>query len=335
MNNNISSTKRNTHVDIMKAIAILCVIIGHLQFTPMWLNRLIMSFHMPLFFVISGIFFKNDKYSIKKDFKKLIFPYIFTGLLIFIIECLMSPSMWRQTAKEVLFQMILASGSRHHDCFPDILIPSIRVLWFLMALFWARFFFQLVLSIFQKEKSRTIACLLLSIIGMIVDNRLLYSPLALNQALLVLIFLQIGHISNRFNLTKWKCAVLLIMWIYPAAFYTIDLCRAHLDGVLYPITVIGSIGGVLLISFISKLIAQKEITSRPIACLGQITLPIMCYHAIIHHGKFFYQYNSIVTTILWLGIPIILAIFTNRIPILNKIYNTPTNILSSCRKLQS
>lgn len=39
----ISNTERNIHVDIMKAIAILCVIIGHLQYTPGWVNRLIMS----------------------------------------------------------------------------------------------------------------------------------------------------------------------------------------------------------------------------------------------------------------------------------------------------
>lgn len=323
---------RDTHIDIMKAIAILCVIIGHLQFVPLWANRLIMSFHMPLFFILSGKFFKNEKYSIKVDFKRLVVPYLFTGILIILIECIIDPSLWKHTIKDVLYQMMLSSGSRHHDCLPDGLIPSIRVLWFLMALFFARYFYHLVLKFFHSEWAQTIITLLLSIIGMIVDNHLVYTPLAINQALLVLFFLQLGRLSNNYALKYWNIAILLAFWIYPALFYTVDLCRAHLDGLLYPITVLGTVGGVLIISYISKLLSKCERIGRIMAGIGQITLPIMCYHAIIHHGKFFYQYNPVITTILWIGIPLTLAIFSYRIPLINKVFNTTNSIFTTCKK---
>lgn len=328
----MSAKRRDTHIDIMKAIAILCVIIGHLQFVPLWANRVIMSFHMPLFFLISGKYFKNEKYSIFQDFKRLIIPYIFTGFLIMVIECLATPEMWKQTIKEIFFQMILASGSRHHDCLPETLIPSIRVLWFLMALFFARYFYHLILKTFQSERLRTIVSLLLSIMGMIIDNYLFYSPFAINQALLVLIFLQIGHISNLYSVNKWCIVALITLWIHPALFYTIDLCRAHLNGVIYPVSVLGTIGGILIIAYTSKLLSKCGIVSIFISYLGQITLPIMCYHAIIHHGKYFYQYSPTITTILWIGIPVFLGIISYKIPLVNQIFNTHKRILTICKK---
>ena len=45
-------------VDIAKGIAIICVLVGHLQVSPLVLN-LIYAFHMPLFIAASGIFDKR------------------------------------------------------------------------------------------------------------------------------------------------------------------------------------------------------------------------------------------------------------------------------------
>ena len=54
------SAKRLDYIDAAKAIAIILVIIGHSN----WLSAIprvggmIYSFHMPLFFIISGFFWK-------------------------------------------------------------------------------------------------------------------------------------------------------------------------------------------------------------------------------------------------------------------------------------
>lgn len=50
---------RNDAVDIMKGIAILSVMIGHSYWCPTWLYTFIFSFHIPLFFLISGYFCKT------------------------------------------------------------------------------------------------------------------------------------------------------------------------------------------------------------------------------------------------------------------------------------
>lgn len=49
--------QRNITFDIMKGIGILLVIVGHLNLIPMDpYRRIIFSFHMPLFLILSGYF---------------------------------------------------------------------------------------------------------------------------------------------------------------------------------------------------------------------------------------------------------------------------------------
>lgn len=78
------SKKRMYEIDIARGIAIVLVIIGHsLSDTHNVINQWILSFHMPLFFVISGICFddNNTKFLVflKKKIKHLIVPQLTLG----------------------------------------------------------------------------------------------------------------------------------------------------------------------------------------------------------------------------------------------------------------
>lgn len=70
--------KRIDWIDIAKGIGIISVILGHLR-TPLYISEMIFSFHMPLFFVISGYFYKERKLKnfIFLKYKSLILPYIY------------------------------------------------------------------------------------------------------------------------------------------------------------------------------------------------------------------------------------------------------------------
>ena len=56
---------RYEHIDIARGIAILLVILGHSCTTLDGVNRVILSFHMPLFFLLSGIFSKPVEPSLR------------------------------------------------------------------------------------------------------------------------------------------------------------------------------------------------------------------------------------------------------------------------------
>ena len=81
MENTLNQNKRMDTIDIAKGICILFVIFAHVNYTTEVLV-LIYSFHMPLFFILSGVLFKREKYEsfrtfIKRRLNTLILPYIF------------------------------------------------------------------------------------------------------------------------------------------------------------------------------------------------------------------------------------------------------------------
>ena len=55
-------TKRIEWIDIAKGIGIILVVIGHISQIEV-LNDIIYSFHMPLFFIISGYLYKRKFYK--------------------------------------------------------------------------------------------------------------------------------------------------------------------------------------------------------------------------------------------------------------------------------
>ena len=49
---------RIDYLDITKGFGIFCIVIGHNEVTQ-WLNDWVYSFHVPLFFILSGYFCKQ------------------------------------------------------------------------------------------------------------------------------------------------------------------------------------------------------------------------------------------------------------------------------------
>lgn len=78
---------RIVEFDIAKGIGIILVVIGH-QNIPHSVTNWIFSFHMPLFFILSGFFFSSKRkfYEIfKRRVKSLIIPYVFLCLEFYLI----------------------------------------------------------------------------------------------------------------------------------------------------------------------------------------------------------------------------------------------------------
>lgn len=87
----MSENNRIKYVDICKGIGIMLVLFGHsLTLMDNSVNRFILSFHMPLFFFISGITFSNN-YSLVRMIKRemtLVIPIITGAVLSFFGEIL-------------------------------------------------------------------------------------------------------------------------------------------------------------------------------------------------------------------------------------------------------
>ena len=90
---------RIVFLDIAKAICIILVVVGHYMpdNSPMWyvmLNKVIYTFHMPLFMFVSGYVYIATKKDISygsflmKKVKRLMIPYFTTSVIVITIKLL-------------------------------------------------------------------------------------------------------------------------------------------------------------------------------------------------------------------------------------------------------
>ena len=90
-----TNKKRVEWIDFVKGIAILCVVWKHIKWEPDVFGKIICAFHMPIFFIISGILlFMKDEINnqsgwggfIKKKAMSLLYPYFcFSIIGIFVL----------------------------------------------------------------------------------------------------------------------------------------------------------------------------------------------------------------------------------------------------------
>lgn len=151
-------SQRNDSFDILKGIAILLVIVGHCE--TFRFRSFIYSFHMPLFFFIAGFFLKSRPFSqeISLSFKRLIVPYAFTSVCICVSALLYEIVNYSFFSDGSYFQksvIVYLLGSRGR--LSEYLGGNVDVLWFLLALFWAR---CITAFFIQKIHSEIICCLL-------------------------------------------------------------------------------------------------------------------------------------------------------------------------------
>lgn len=198
--------QKDYSVDILKGIAIISVIFGHIA-SP--IGSFIYSWRMPLFFFISGFFIKTDE-SVKtffiKNFKRiLIFFFIFTivGFLVTYFR-----NIFQGREHESILQGLagifywMDMGHLNNYGF---------VLWFLPALFWGKFI-NLILLKYLKNKI-IIGAFIVSIFSLVLSTQIKL-PFALDIGILASLWIYIGYIFYNYLrgpvLKYWYCILIII-----------------------------------------------------------------------------------------------------------------------------
>lgn len=155
-------------IDSVRALAILLVILGHIELSDS-INDLIYSFHMPLFFLISGFTFNKEKISsipikeyVIKNLKRLVIPYFwieFLSLPLWVIEYRVLSNSNTQSFFENFKGIFIANGK--------ICAFPARPAWFLLTLFVALVGYRIILQIAKGDEGKEIClvavCALISV----------------------------------------------------------------------------------------------------------------------------------------------------------------------------
>jgi len=285
--------KRDNVLDIVKGLAIFLVIFGHVIssnacFLEININNLIYIFHMPLFFIISGILISHKKDTtflkfIKQKAKSIMIPYFVFSILSFLYWYLierkfrgnitMSPS-------DIFFNIFIMKTSG------DLLIPNI-VLWFLPCMFVANIIFYFIRKL-DKKYIRIIISIILFLIGYIFSIKNIVLPFSFDTALIAILFLDFGYeISDiilnkkieKISLTQTFVGIILLIGIYVICFIyngNISMLGHQYGSPL--MFFLGAICGSSLIYFISYYISKLSFTNKIISFLGKNSLVIMLTH---------------------------------------------------------
>lgn len=247
-------------VDMARGYGILLVILGHLSIGDD-LHLWIYSFHMPLFFFLSGVLFRADGgifAFIRKKARNLLIPYLFLGLLLVFWGVLM------QTIK---------SGFRLNYMLGELANFAIQRLWtsawFLPCLFLTETAYMLL---FKAIKNKKVLALLMCFI--IIGAHCYYRyvgvilPWNLDRAIAALPFYAAGHFFAAHNLmekitrTKLRtvliaCGALTVSLLGSVASNKLPGIRVNAGGGFPYGTYIGAFAGLLFVLALASLGSLK------------------------------------------------------------------------------
>ncbi len=279
------SKNRILWLDQLRAVAMWIVILGHSELTDE-INKFIYSFHMPLFFIISGITFNPRKYEnfaagTWDKFKKLLLPHFGMNLM-------MLP-LWIYTFKilsqakpnlEILIRGIFYINSGKYQS------PS-NATWFLAALFLTEVLFYLIWKWVKGEQRQlVIMVILMGLIGFIESkNKTNYEgPWHVEAVFTAIVFFMMGYLLRQnlgfvteFIQSKKNYLILIMVLLVTGIWCSLENGRVSMNGnsydsILYFYTAATALSGVII------LVIMKLPVSRLLCYVGQNTITYVGIH---------------------------------------------------------
>lgn len=281
--------QRLKYVDVARGIAMIAIVLGHLECDA--LNRVVYTFHLPLFYLISGWFL--DARSglgpfVRKKARQLLLPYYFTCLAYILATVAMNlihRVPWHAELGDNLLATLFGSGASYEVPFH---IPRIGALWFLWALFWA----MVMMKLLTKAKGAVRLIAVAVIFGLSVWSEPRFGlPLSLQPGGCALLFVYVGWLLRRaqprleaLRIPAWAkaagVALALGLWLWFILTFksfwlvTADVGRGALD-------ILASCCGCLIVVLLSRLICRgPRQLSGALAFYGRHSLLFLSVHFI-------------------------------------------------------
>lgn len=267
------STSRIKYIDTAKGICIFLVVLGHCSISNLGLLGVLL---MPLFFTLSGFFFKDSGgwlLNLVKKCNKILIPFIFFYTVAFVI---VMAKVW--AGADIAHSYMAFFFSK------DALTIN-GVLWFLLALFWSNMIFLAIYRISSNIIFLGIVSLLFMGLSLILFSEGNYLPAYFDSGLTAMPFFYFGYFLRNtgiLNSDKYTCYQ---NYIIPALFVLAIICYIIGGGPHVTISCNEIVGCVPLFmlfsvtSIIGVLLLCKVIGTIPfITYIGRYSLIILCIH---------------------------------------------------------
>lgn len=281
-------------IDLLKALAIMIMVAGHLEFSliPMFPPY---SFQVMLFFFIAGILF-NNKYSfceyLKRRSVSLIFPYFLYAVFYLLLTLLITPVIGKFWGMPVTLknELIMPFLTGHQ-------IDLISPMWFVPCLFITLIIYKLLSSVKCNEISKLIFYFVLALLaiyfqGFAQDINFLW----IFRTMFALLFVHLGYlykqnIYNKINIfsNRILCFVLIlqsVLWFTNKDFTPYDGVGLHFLLVWgqynnWIVPILTSLTGIWISLYIIEILYEKIKNMPFLQKIGKNTYHIMANHLLI------------------------------------------------------
>ncbi len=197
------TNKRMLWLDSLRGFGIILITVGHLGCFEL-LERYIYSFHVPLFFFISGYLYNRSAKPIKNFIKRKTFtilvPFLVWTLMSTLVNVIMSYDI-----KLLMLKMVTYNG----------LLTWNSPLWFLLVLYFVEIIFAVLDRLNNKTNFKFIVLFVSVVLFFIFGEMML--TFKLNLVPLAMIFYSMGNIMRTslekkpLNLKHWQKVVMLVI----------------------------------------------------------------------------------------------------------------------------
>ena len=277
--------ERVRYFDIAKGIAILCIIAGHMGNGI--INNFVFTFHVPIFFLISGYFLKNNtslkEFALKK-YKQLIRPYMITCVCVIVgvtLKDIIQTNSLEYLVSDVKTWFIASLyGSGTIEYTSPFYMRQIGAIWFLLASFVA----VIIVRYCMDYRYGCIAVCILAYVGY-KTGTMVWMPLSIQAGMTAAIFVYFGWVLKKYEFFKRSAPPVLVgtsavIWLFGVLFCgEFYIVRNHFGSGLFDIIVAAA--GSYLVILLSKGIDSKvKSLAGILEFYGKNTLLILCMHEI-------------------------------------------------------
>jgi len=286
--NTISKKPRIEYIDLAKGICITLVVCFHLTLfynTSLPFDKFFRTFRMPLYFFLSGCFFKAYEGFggfIKRKINKLLIPFVF----FYVVCSFLIPNILAHYGVNMRYLPM----SQMWSALLDEYYPSGQI-WFLLCLFEINIFFYVIYLFAGTFEKRTLVIVLISLMfgicGIILGLKGIDLPANFDSAMSALPFFAVGYVvfrhtdllkPNRFD----RYLPLMVIGAFTLVYFicpNVSFLENHFFGhswcTAYPFGTLGVLGVVWL----SKLLKRLPIISY----YGRYSIIILVTHGTVLH----------------------------------------------------
>ncbi len=269
-------------IDTAKSIGIFLVVLGHQGFCNNNIPTIIYSFHMPLFFFLSGIFFKSDtswSNLLKRKSSSILMPYFLFAPVLYLFWFFLGRHYGNDATMNYspLLNFIGVFYGQNSE-----MMQWGMPMWFLLCLFIVNLLYKLIGDI---RIPNMIMLITFFIIGVVFSEVNIYRlPWSIDVAFIAVLFFGLGHLCRDYlfssKIAKGYniCVVLIGMpLLYYGSLYNgrVDMFGFEFKNV--SLFILNSVVGIVTVLAFSKMLPSVKFLNY----IGRGSLIILVFHQMV------------------------------------------------------